>query len=152
MSAHGRSEALIPERASAQGNPVNGLLRPLVVGVLLGAGGALHAAEPRTLDARTGEPRAFGYQVGDLVQRRVWVDLPEGLVLDEASLPKPGARGRALELRALRRTSSGGREALEFEYQVFLSPPAAARSSCRRCCCASTASPACRSCASTPGR
>lgn len=77
--------------------------------------GAAHAA---TLQATTEEPRAFGYQVGDVVQRRITVEVPEGLVLDENSLPRPGARGTALELRALRRS---GRQ-IELDYQVFLSP------------------------------
>ncbi len=45
------------------------------------------------------EPRAFGYQVGDLVQRHVSVHAPDGWRLDEATLPRPGGRGQALELR-----------------------------------------------------
>jgi mxaA protein len=77
--------------------------------------GTAHGA---ALQATTEEPRAFGYQVGDVVQRRINVEVPEGLVLDENSLPRPGARGTALELRALRR--SGG--LIELDYQVFLSP------------------------------
>jgi len=86
------------------------------------------AADAATLQAVTEEPRAFGYQVGDIVQRRITVEVPDGLVLDENSLPRPGARGRALELRALRRHASRGGDAqhlqLELEYQVFLSPSA----------------------------
>ncbi len=77
--------------------------------------GTAHAA---TLQAATEEPRAFGYQVGDVVQRRITVEVPEGLALDENSLPRPGARGTALELRALRRS---GNE-IELDYQIFLSP------------------------------
>jgi mxaA protein len=77
--------------------------------------GAAHAA---TLQATTDEPRAFGYQVGDVVQRRITVEVPDGLVLDENSLPRPGARGTALELRALRRSGTQ----IELDYQVFLSP------------------------------
>jgi mxaA protein len=84
------------------------------------------AAGPTVLDATTSEPRAFGYQVGDVVQRRIVVGVPDGLVLDAASLPRPGARGRALELRAVQRerAAGGAREELTLEYQVFLSPPA----------------------------
>ncbi len=81
--------------------------------------GVAHAA---TLQATTEEPRAFGYQVGDVVQRRITVEVPDGLVLDENSLPRPGARGRALELRALRRSSGAQGMRLELDYQVFLSP------------------------------
>jgi mxaA protein len=85
---------------------------------------AASAAEPATLALRTIEPRAYGYQVGDVLQRQVVVDVPDGLALDEASVPRPGARGRALELRAVRRTPAAGREEIVLEYQVFLAPPA----------------------------
>lgn len=81
------------------------------------------AASPSTLQLHVTEPRAYGYQVGDVLQRRVAVDVPEGLALDEASVPRPGARGRALELRAVHRTPASGREDLVLEYQVFLAPP-----------------------------
>jgi mxaA protein len=83
--------------------------------------GAAHGA---TLQAVTEEPRAFGYQVGDVVQRRITVEVPDGLVLDENSLPRPGARGTALELRALRRSAGTQRLQIELDYQVFLSPTA----------------------------
>ncbi len=82
------------------------------------------AAPASTLQAATDEPRAFGYQVGDVVQRRITVEVPDGLVLDENSLPRPGARGTALELRALRKTASAARLQIELDYQVFLSPAA----------------------------
>ena len=80
----------------------------------------------RLLTATTIEPRAFGYQVGDVVSGTVRVHVPNGLALDEASLPKPGARGKALELRSVVRSSAaepGGRAlTLTLDYQVFLSP------------------------------
>lgn len=91
----------------------------------------LHAPTPalestELLSLTSDEPRAFGYQVGDLIARSVTVHVPAGLALDEASVPLPGARGRALELRAVRRSSSaerGGRRVqMRLEYQVFLSP------------------------------
>ena len=88
-----------------------------------------HAAGLATtlLSATTREPRAFGYQLGDVVARAVTVHVPDGLVLVDASLPQPGARGKALELRGVQRSSSaeaGGRRVdLRLEYQVFLSPP-----------------------------
>ena len=87
------------------------------------AAGAASAAGPATLQAQTEEPRAYGWRVGDVLQRRIRIDVPDGLALDAASLPRPGARGRALELRAVRRDRSEGREELVLEYQVFLSPP-----------------------------
>jgi mxaA protein len=80
------------------------------------------AAQAATLQATTEEPRAFGYQVGDVVQRRITVEVPEGLVLDENSLPRPGARGTALELRALRQKAVAKGKQIELDYQVFLSP------------------------------
>lgn len=79
-----------------------------------------------TLQGITVEPRAFGYHVGDLVEREVIVHAPEGFVLDEATVPRPGARGKALELRHVSRRSeaeSGGtRHRLQLTYQVFVSP------------------------------
>ena len=88
------------------------------------------AAPPAALlTAMTSEPRAFGYHVGDVVSRTVTVYAPDGLVLDESSVPQPGARGNAIELRSVARSStaeSGGRRhELALEYQVFLSPPQA---------------------------
>lgn len=69
--------------------------------------------------ARIDEPRAFGYSVGDVVTRHIELDVPAGLTLDAASVPQPGRRGKALELRsvALRQ----GR-LIDLEYQVLLSP------------------------------
>ena len=92
---------------------------------LIHAGGC--AAAPVTLlNATTHEPRAFGYQIGDLVSRSVTVHAPDGLVLDESSVPQPGARGKALELRSVARSGGnepgGKRIELTLEYQVFLSP------------------------------
>ena len=82
-------------------------------------------AQP-VLTATTIEPRAFGYQVGDVVSGTVRIHVPNGLALDEASLPKPGARGKALELRSAVRSSAaepGGRAlTLTLDYQVFLAP------------------------------
>lgn len=64
------------------------------------------------------EPRAFGYSVGDVLQRRVLLDLPAGLAPDLSSLPQARRPGQALELRAVRLE---GRE-LRLDYQVFLAP------------------------------
>jgi mxaA protein len=95
---------------------------------LLGAAGAALAqagAVPR-IDAE--EPRAFGYQVGDLVQRRVTLHLPPGWTLDAGSVPRPGGRGRSIELRRVSRADGQDGDAtvvrLDLEYQVFLAPTA----------------------------
>ena len=82
------------------------------------------AAEPALLSARSDEPRAFGYTVGDVVTRRVALQVPAGLKLDEDSLPRAGARGRALELQrvVLHTSLAGVPNALQLDYQVFLAP------------------------------
>jgi len=85
---------------------------------------AARAGDVAQIEAFTIEPRAFGYQVGDVLQRHIVVQVPAGFVLDQDSLPRPGARGRALELRELRRQSGAGREELWLHYQVFLAPQA----------------------------
>lgn len=99
----------------------------LAVALMICGGHALAADAPAdTLRAITIEPRAFGYHVGDIVEREVIVHVPRGFVLDEASLPRPGARGKALELQAVSRhtesESGGTRHALKLRYQVFMSP------------------------------
>lgn len=95
--------------------------------VLVAATGLAAAAPAALLNATTREPRAFGYQVGDVVSRSVTIHAPDGLVLDDSSVPQPGARGKALELRSVARsntTEPGGRRIeLTLDYQVFLSPP-----------------------------
>ncbi len=59
--------------------------------------------------------------------RRVTVHVPEGLVLDTTSVPQPGARGRAIELRRVARRDSaetgGRRHELTLDYQLMHSPP-----------------------------
>lgn len=86
------------------------------------------AAEPvpQLLDATTREPRAFGYQVGDVVERSVRVHVPTGLVLDDASVPKAAARGKAIELKSvsMKRSAEPGGQRLELglAYQLFVSP------------------------------
>jgi mxaA protein len=67
------------------------------------------------------EPRAFGYTVGDVLQRRVRLTVPPGMALDLDSLPRTRVPGQALELRS---AQWSGNDELVLEYQVFLSPPA----------------------------
>lgn len=102
-------------------------MRELILAlVLMVCGCHTLAADTTALRAITVEPRAFGYHVGDVVERAVVVHVPEGFVLDEASLPRPGARGKALELQSVSSRSeseSGGtRVVLQLKYQVFMSP------------------------------
>lgn len=90
------------------------------------AAGTVLAAQAETLRVEASEPRAYGYQVGDVVQRQVTVHAPEGWVLDETSLPKAGGRGQVIELKRLsavvQREGGGHRHELALEYQIFLAP------------------------------
>jgi len=93
-------------------------LRPRLGAVLLLAARAALADPSAGPSADVIEPRAFGYSVGDVVQRRVLLQWPEGLAPDLSSLPQTRRPGQALELRAVR---LDGHE-LRLDYQVFLAP------------------------------
>jgi mxaA protein len=90
---------------------------------LIGVLASAHGQGPRV---EADEPRAFGYQIGDTVQRRVTVHADPGWALDESTLPRPGARGGALELRrvasAAHAQGGGRRHEIELQYQLFVSP------------------------------
>jgi mxaA protein len=96
---------------------------PCAAGWLMAAS-SLIAAPTDVLQATTHEPRSFGYQVGDVLERHVRVQVPAGLQLDEASLPRSGARGQALELRSVQRQRAGGDDSLTLRYQIFIAPTA----------------------------
>jgi len=76
----------------------------------------------------TVEPRAYGWQLGDVVVRQVFIDATEDFTLDADSLPRPGRVGSAFELRRIdvdsTRSASARQHRLRLEYQVFLSPQA----------------------------
>ena len=95
-----------------------------VTTVLLCTLGGSASAAPDTLSASSEEPRAFGYTVGDVVTRRITLRVPSGLTLDVDSLPRAGARGRAVELQrvVLHKSLAGAPDALQLDYQVFLAP------------------------------
>lgn len=97
-------------------------MKRLLVLLALVATAALAQSVP-VLEAE--EPRAYGYQVGDLVTRRVTLHLPAGWTIDPESLPRPGGRGRSIELRRVERHDEGTAVRLDLEYQVFLAPQAA---------------------------
>ncbi|WP_029001758.1 hypothetical protein [Azohydromonas australica] len=83
-------------------------------------------ASAQAVQLRELEPRRFGYQIGDLVERRAEVDLPTGLRLDRESLPTPRP-GASMELREARWEPSpwwrpGGSATLLLRYQVLRSP------------------------------
>ncbi len=98
--------------------------RSLWMAGLLLASAMVQAAPEAVLRVEASEPRVYGYRVGDHVKRQVVVHVPEGWRLDEATLPRPGGRGQALELReVVRRSADGGRRLeLDLDYQVFLAP------------------------------
>ncbi len=68
---------------------------------------------------QTVEPRAFGYTVGDALERRVLVDRARDGVVDPASLPKPGRTGRWFQLREVTALPDG----LRLAYQIVNAPP-----------------------------
>ncbi len=86
-----------------------------VASVCAAAGLAVAQALP---DAVPDLPRAYGYTVGDVVQRRVQLQLPPGWSLDLDALPRSRRPGQALELRSAR-VDAG---VLLLDYQVFLAP------------------------------
>ena len=110
------------------------VLRPFVAGLLLTGSGAVLCADTPTQSAllsatlmpTTPDPRAFGYFVGDVVTRRIDVQVPAALQLDPESLPRAGRQGQALELRQVEWQRGGvgatERATLTLGYQVFLAP------------------------------
>ena len=69
---------------------------------------------------QTVEPRAFGYTVGDLLQRRIQVDPSLEGRIDAASLPRPGRAGRWFALRTVAPDADGAEVVLG--YQLVNSP------------------------------
>ncbi len=86
-------------------------------GLVLSACAGLAAAQALP-DAVPDLPRAYGYSVGDVVQRRVQLQLPPGWSLDLDALPRSRRPGQALELRNAHLDG----ELLLLDYQVFLAP------------------------------
>lgn len=95
-----------------------------VAGLMVLLPGAVAAADAGVLQATSDEPRAFGYTVGDVVSRRIALQVPAGLRLDADSLPRAGARGRALELQrvVLHTSLAGVPDGLRIDYQIFFAP------------------------------
>jgi mxaA protein len=108
--------------------PRGALRAAWALGLAMALGGRPGAAadEPVPLRVQVSDPRAYGYQVGDTALRRITIEVPGRLRLDEASLPEVGRVGAALELRAVTHESragpSGTRWVLGLEYQVFAAP------------------------------
>lgn len=87
---------------------------------------SLPAFAVEQIETHVDEPRAYGYSIGDVVSRHITIDAPGRLVLDTASLPEVGRRGRALELRKVSLEKSGiaggDRYRIDVQYQIFQAP------------------------------
>jgi mxaA protein len=99
----------------------------LTVALALGAAGPARAADQaQALRVEASEPRAYGYQVGDVVPRSITVHAPPGWRLVQDSLPRPGGRGAPIELRSVtaqvHRAGAGQRHELQLDYQVLFAP------------------------------
>jgi mxaA protein len=94
----------------------------LLAGLAAGAAAAQAPPAVQVPLVEAEEPRAYGYQVGDLVRRHVTLRLPAGWSLEPESVPRPGGRGRSIELRRVARTDRSGAVEFDLEYQVFLAP------------------------------
>jgi mxaA protein len=103
--------------ASRMATHVTARMAALIVTLCGLAGSAMAQDAPTATEL---EPRAYGYFVGDVLQRRVWLTWPAGWSLDLSSLPKVRRPGQAIELRAVQ---LDGQE-LRLDYQVFLAPKA----------------------------
>ena len=81
-----------------------------------------HAVD--TAQVSVSDPPAYGYQVGDVVERRVRIQLPPGAKLDPDSLPTPNRQGGSVELSNLQHqgTFEAAEQTLLLRYQVLRSP------------------------------
>lgn len=62
--------------------------------------------------------RAYGYVIGDLIEQRLQLDMPEATKLDVASLPKPGKLNAWVELRSAEQSAT----TVVLRYQLMNSP------------------------------
>ncbi len=85
-------------------------------------------AEPVIVRFQVDVPRAFGYVIGDLVERRVTAEVASPYRLRKETLPEPGRLGPWLELRRVevkeRRGFTTNRYEIGLIYQVLNSPEA----------------------------
>jgi mxaA protein len=73
-------------------------------------------------NVRLETPAPYGYSIGDVIRHTIAVDLPAGSRVDPASLPKPGAVNRWLELRRADLEPGAAGFTLRLEYQTFYAP------------------------------
>jgi len=81
-----------------------------------------HAVEAAQVSVS--DPPAYGYHVGDVVERRLRIQLPTGARLDPESLPSPNRQGGAMELSSLQHQDAedAAEQRLLLRYQVMRSP------------------------------
>ena len=94
----------------------------LLLLLALAATPSSHAVEAAQISVS--DPPAYGYQVGDVAERRVRIQLPAGAKLDLESLPTPNRQGGAVELSSLvhQGASDAAEQSLLLRYQVLRSP------------------------------
>lgn len=72
------------------------------------------------------EPRAFGYFIGDVLTRTVWISVDSDARIDPATVPKPRALNYWLKLQSvsLEETQRGGKRQYKMllRYQTFYAP------------------------------
>lgn len=98
--------------------------RPRVQACALALAGLVQVAfaQPALPELRAEEPRAFGWRLGDIVERRIELRLPAGWRLLPDSLPLARLDGRAVELQQVRREDSADGVVLRLRWQVMRSP------------------------------
>lgn len=71
----------------------------------------------------TGQPRSFGYVIGDVFRHHIKITLDDPWVLDKATLPENGRVGIWLERKLIQfteqRISQGTEYQFDLEYQIF---------------------------------
>jgi mxaA protein len=84
------------------------------------------AATAHVRNVRAVDPRAFGYFVGDVIERTFEIDTDRGDTLTDASLPHAGPLTYWLELKSVTATRSTpgdvARYTLKIAYQIFYVP------------------------------
>jgi len=88
--------------------------------------GACSGTQAPVVDFALLTPRPFGYFIGDEIRHRIEFRTHNGVRLQPAGLPKPGALNRWLNLNALQVSEDphgdGFRYRIELIYQVFYAP------------------------------
>lgn len=79
---------------------------------------ALAQAQPQI---RADNPHEYGWLLGDELVQRIEIDLPAGVTLDRASLPRPRAVDYWLDLRSIDLEETDGHAELTLHWQNFYS-------------------------------